>query len=144
MRRRDIFGGKVLWNNTIGYKLYLTEDEKRCRLDDWESQSGEDPGVRSWCDKLNKLDGVCTVQSCIGHVRRNDCDVVSVDSGHIEFRLDQHRTMQFYSALPIIRGVLGCENVIICWRPGYQICSVWFYPGLFERFSRILLDVFSN
>lgn len=27
-----------------------------------------DPSMHSWCDRLNQLEGVCTVSSCLGHL----------------------------------------------------------------------------
>lgn len=38
-----------------------------------------DPAILPWCDRLNALRGICTLQSCAGH-RHNDG---SLSSGHL-------------------------------------------------------------
>lgn len=30
-----------------------------------------DPDILPWCDRLNALEGLCTLQSCAGHTPRN-------------------------------------------------------------------------
>lgn len=61
---------------------YLTEDEKRAEMSEWESLCGArrsdlgdaggrgfpDPDMIPWCATVNAIPGICTVQSCAGHV----------------------------------------------------------------------------
>lgn len=61
---------------------YLTPEGKRWVLDEWARKRAEmphtgpgdgghglpDPEVFPWCDALNEIPGVCTLQSCAGHV----------------------------------------------------------------------------
>ncbi len=60
---------------------YLTPEEKRLELATWREilatvpKAGERDGGRGlvdadivpWCDRLNEIPGVCTIQSCAGH-----------------------------------------------------------------------------
>jgi hypothetical protein len=56
---------------------YLTPAEKERALREWADYQAEtagvvgpgvqDPEIVAWCDKINALDGVCTLQSCAGH-----------------------------------------------------------------------------
>ena len=44
-----------------------------------------DQDILSWCDKLNAIEGVCTIQSCAGHgPETNGCYA----AGHLWLRLD--------------------------------------------------------
>ena len=48
---------------------YLT-DAKKAKLRSWidEHQAEIDPHILPWCLSLNNLEGVCTFQSCQGHL----------------------------------------------------------------------------
>lgn len=63
---------------------YLTDDEKARHLAYWQDRRAEhferdepgapDPDIYPLVDFLNSLSGVCTVQSCAGHVRKSAID----------------------------------------------------------------------
>lgn len=75
---------------------HLTEDRKQQILRVWhgyrlqvappgkEGGHGyQDPAITPWCDRLNALAGVCTIQSCAGHNFPNG----SRTSAHLWLRL---------------------------------------------------------
>ena len=83
---------------------YLTTAEKRSVLGSWrrtlsqprpaEDQPGRgypDTDMIPWCDRLNALRGVCTVQSCAGHRYADGTRT----SGGIWLRLDCARAEAF-------------------------------------------------
>jgi hypothetical protein len=110
---------------------YLTPAEKTLALESW-LRDGEidDPGAREQCNRLNRIEGVCTVQSCIGHVKQTSAVARDVQSGCIEMRLDETRTILFYSAMPTLKAITGVEDAVIHFRADEQRCTVWFEPGL--------------
>jgi hypothetical protein len=113
---------------------YLTSAEKCAELEGWVTEGADarfaDEGVRPLMDRLNALEGVCSVQSCIGHVRERRSDGTRyVENGHVELRLDAERTRLFYAAMPTLRAINGVDDVTISWRTPYQVCNVWFQPG---------------
>lgn len=70
--------------NLTGRMRYLTAEAKARELAAWGevrkagipagNQAGKgypDPNILSWCDRLNALPGICTLQSCSGHLPRN-------------------------------------------------------------------------
>lgn len=109
---------------------YLTPAEKAAHLEAWlRDDAVTDPGARELLEPLNLLEGVCTVQSCIGHSRPLRDGGVEVLSGHIEMRLDQEMVRRFYAAAPALASLTGVEDVVISQRPGREVCAVWFAPG---------------
>jgi hypothetical protein len=121
---------------------YLTESEKRKELRYWETDDCADPGVRPMMARLNALDGVCTVQSCIGHVQEQHADGSRyILNGHVEMRLDAQRTQQFYDGMGRLRALPGVDDVMICWRPPYQVCNVWFQPGGMPEVVDMLVEI---
>lgn len=129
--------------------LYLTETEKSRTMQSWNGRLSDaaddlvDPGVRPLMDRLNRIDGVCTVQSCIGHVKLSFDDPGQryVMNGHIEMRLDERATKAFYVGMPRLRALSGVDDVAISWRTPYQVCNVWFQPGNIERVVDVLEKV---
>ena len=125
---------------------YLTPAEKAHTLEAWESGAGEssyaDEGVRPLVARLNAIEGVCTVQSCIGHVRESREDGSRyVENGCIEMRLDESRTAAFYASMARLRAVEGVDDVAISWRTPYQVCNVWFAPGRIEAVVDALVEI---
>lgn len=81
---------------------WLTEDEKHATLSFWHrtrdvapdnidvkrqfiegGYGWPDPVMHPWCDRLNALNGVCTVSSCVGH----HIALGRYSEGHIWLRL---------------------------------------------------------
>ena len=67
----------------VAAQRYLTPERKASILSEWESTlrstaNKDHPGGRGypdqdmipWCERINALPGICTLQSCTGHVRR--------------------------------------------------------------------------
>lgn len=80
--------------------LYLTEKEKFGHLKFLAQQikaKHVDPKIIPWLKKINKINGVCTTQSCAGHKRGK-----YQDDEHIRFRLSKPMMNIFLKMLPIL------------------------------------------
>lgn len=126
--------------------LYLTLAEKARTLADWQSgPDGDlaDPGIRPLMDRLNAIEGVCTVQSCIGHAKPSTTTpgATYVENGCVEMRLDERATKAFYAGMPRLRAIPRVDDVAISWRTPYQVCNVWFQPGNIEPVVAMLIEV---
>lgn len=133
----------VTWSQWGGHSLmsrYLEPAEKVRELEAWSANTGADEGARVHVDRLNRIEGVCTVQSCIGHVAETTSGQ-HVQSGTIEMRLSSAALLRFYAAMPEIAKLEGFEDVSIRWRPGQEICCVSFLPGGLSRFVDKLVEV---
>jgi tRNA(Phe) wybutosine-synthesizing methylase Tyw3 len=86
-------------------KRYLSAAIKRRILTDWERRkrtapsreskdvggSGRvDPDVVPWCDLINRIPGICTIQSCAGHRSGK-----FMHSGHLWLRLSKKKSASF-------------------------------------------------
>lgn len=121
---------------------YLTPAEKAGELAAWTDNDGADEGTRPLMERLNAIDGVCTVQSCIGHVRPSKIDGATlVENGHVELRLDEACTRRFYAGMPRLRALPGVDDVAISWRTPYQVCNVSFQPGGIELVVELLVEI---
>lgn len=77
---------------------HLTPDHKATILAEWESLAAaadSGPGcadslIVPWCDRLNAIHGVCTLQSCAGHIENG-----YLHSGHIWLWLDQAKSAEW-------------------------------------------------
>ena len=128
------------WSARLGTR-YLLPGEKEAILAQWEEVGGADAGVAELLSRLNAVDGVCSVQSCIGHVvQRESYDYVQ--SGCIEMRLSEQRTRQFCSAMPLVGVKSWCEDICLHWRNPYQCAQVIFRVGQMNRAADALLKMF--
>ena len=67
-----------------------------------------DPDIVPWCDRINALPGVCTLQSCAGHVRQGG----ERDAGHLWLWLSRPMAGAFDShAHRLARHVSYIEDV---------------------------------
>lgn len=66
-----------------------------------------DPEVILWCEKLNGLPGICTVQSCSGHKLGDS----HLQSGHFWIRLDEKMSAAFDEAAFELAAQEGIERV---------------------------------
>ena len=84
---------------------WLTEAEKATILTAWaatlaaERPEGDQPGrgfpdpeMIQWCEALNRIQGVCTIQSCAGHNHPDG----SRTTGEVWLRLDSRMARRFY------------------------------------------------
>lgn len=78
---------------------YLTREHKVAILAEWDakiitlpsdSAGGPDAAVVPWCARLNAIQGVCTLQSCAGHIENG-----YLHSGHIWLWLDQAKSVEW-------------------------------------------------
>lgn len=98
---------------------HLTREAKRRELEHYASlraqshvaQPGEhghlDPDIIPLCDKLNTLPGVCTLQSCAGHV----LDDGYLRSGHLWLWLDKATAERFDQQAWTLVGAPTIERV---------------------------------
>ncbi len=50
-----------------------------------------DASIIKWCDRINEIDGVATLQSCTGHLLKNDYQ----SGGHLWLWLDEQKSNLF-------------------------------------------------
>ena len=103
---------------------HLLEQEKVRVLAAWDQYRQDfpndgayghpDPSMNPWCDAINALPGVCTVQSCSGHRR----DIGSLSSGGLWLRLDEPASNRFDSLAFELARKPGIERV-------YRLYSSW-------------------
>jgi len=59
-----------------------------------------DKGVRALVALANKIDGIVTVQSCVGHIKE-DTKTFAIDSAGIAFKSNRKRAIEFlFEAIP--------------------------------------------
>ena len=92
---------------------FLTVDGRRDILAEWERTkeqwrkgvvrgAGEpDADIIPWCDLINSLPGVCTLQSCAGHKT----------GGHLWLWLDEQRSREFDRWGYVLARMEGIETV---------------------------------
>lgn len=113
---------------------YLTPEEKTAILVSWERDRDHhgleerpgrgypDPDIVEWCDLINALPGVCTVQSCQGHREGN-----YVTPGHLWLRLDEPTTAAFDREAFQLARHEAIEQVVRMYAPwGKEIASITF------------------
>ena len=109
---------------------HLSPDEKAEILSIWcEEQRVEatgpgdpDPDMIPWCEKLNALPGVCTVQSCSGHLENGH-----LRSGHLWLRLDSSMSGAFDDAAFRLAAAPCMEQVARVYTSwGEEITSITF------------------
>lgn len=115
---------------------YLTDSEKVGVVESWREVTGgmrptdepdglPDRDMISWCEKLNQLPGVCTVQSCAGH---GSGDGVTVrEPGHLWLRLSERMAEAFNREAFALARAPGVERVGRIYQPwGEEITSITF------------------
>lgn len=53
---------------TVSAKREILAEWNRVRSQSMRGVGSPDPAILPWCDLINELSGVCTLQSCAGHV----------------------------------------------------------------------------
>lgn len=116
-------------------RRWLTPAEKAETLRAWETTKREspvvdrggagypDPTIVPWCDRINGLPGVCTLQSCAGHLK----DGGILHSGHLWLKLSEQVSAEFRQAAFELAGSPGIERVEMIFQPsGEEVASVTF------------------
>ncbi len=127
---------------------YLTPDAKCLVLAEWETKKTTprpllelggrgwpDPEIIPLCNALNKLPGVCTLQSCIGHPE-NTCD----RHGNLWLWLDEAASLGFGCFGHVLARMPGIELVMKKYAEwGQEIIVVDFDGGSEEACDSILI-----
>lgn len=145
---------------TAGDGRYLTSQEKAHILAEWQKALSspyprDDAGGRGWpdpdviplCDALNRLPGVCTVQSCAGH---GCAEKGYVDSpGQLWLRLDEHASRRFKAevfGLATAKGLI--ERVCTLYtEDGKEITVIEFYGNerdLLPKSAKLIVSFFER
>ncbi len=112
---------------------YLTPEGKAAVLAEWgatlaalHGQTGPgvpDPAIVPWCTRLNAMEGVCTLQSCAGHVERDGTRT----AGHLWLWLDMRRSQEWNRRAHELAATPGVERVARLYSPwGQEVHEVWF------------------
>lgn len=111
---------------------FLTEDAKESILREWQKTRATikdgpgcpDPDIVPWCDRINLLPGICTLQSCQGH----RCDS-AIEPAHLWLWLSEGAANRFDRGA----AYLATDRAVIeriSWHyldDGKKIASITFY-----------------
>ena len=111
---------------------YLTATEKSHELEAWSRIQAEcvglsgpgmpDPEIMPWCEKINALDGICTLQSCAGH-RGGERGL----GGHLWLRLDRAKARIFQNRAFELTRHSGIERISLIYQPwGQEVVQIEF------------------
>lgn len=112
---------------------YLTEAEKARELAAWCETLGNpiggpgspDTEIIPWCQKINALEGICTVQSCAGHAASERDDYESC--GHFWIRLDEDRASLFHRRAFELAEHSVIERVSLIYQSwGQEVVEIYF------------------
>ena len=131
---------------------FLTKDEKELTLAQWEETLHTEKGrgttnngatglpdalIIPWCEKVNELTGICTVQSCAGH---QHTDITY--SGHLWLRLDADNSFRFDVHAFSLSAHEYIENVSRLYsRHGQEITGIQFWGAERNHLDRSMLTV---
>jgi len=133
--------------------LKYWEQVKRDRPADAKDGYGfPDPPIYDLCDRLNAIEGVCTVQSCAGHrMAAADGSGEYQHVGKLWLRLSEPLALRFYERAPELASVYPTiQRVFVFWHEsGEEVVDVLF-QGLnvseeaFDESSKLIADFFSS
>ena len=141
---------------------HLTPDEKERILTQWEEaktkprpssaqgdQGWPDPDIFELCDALNRLPGVCTLQSCAGHGKQRGDELYVHLSGHLMLWLDETTSRAFdVTAFELARRYDLMEQVSRVYTSwGEETVRLEFAGnerGLLAGSSALILDFFTR
>ena len=112
---------------------HLSEQEKGRVLATWDKHRRDypndgmyghpDPAMNPWCDAINALPGVCTVQACSGHRR----DLGGTSGRCLWLRLDESASSRFDALAFELARQPGIERVYRLYSPwGEEIVDISF------------------
>jgi len=121
---------------------YLTLGDKHIELVRLATEEFVEPDLRPWLNRLNKLDGVCTLQSCGGHRfldRENKSDETHIMNGHLWIWLSESVSRVFYTrAFELVQSdPMECVSIMF---QGYgrEIVSISFKGRAHNRMAESL------
>ena len=125
---------------------YLTPNEKARELVSFSQiretspESGPgipDPEILPWCDRINAIEGICTLQSCAGHERNRS-------SGHLWVRLDEHKALRVQGNAFELAQCSTINRVSLIYQPwGQEVLQIEFRgtpDGQLENSMRAILS----
>ncbi len=109
-----------------------------------QDRSGEpDPEIFGLTDSLNSLPGICTLQSCSGHIKHG-----FVEHAHLWLKLCEEIANRFYLAAPSLAQHHLVEDVVIRFGTGEgEVVEIIFAGNECETLSEamaIILDFFRS
>jgi hypothetical protein len=103
---------------------YLTEPAKASELAQWRQlisrpwppgPGNPDPSMIPWCEKINALPGICTLQSCQGHENGE-----RGTAGHLWLWLDEEKARAFPTRASELAKSENVEAVSLLFKPWDQ------------------------
>jgi hypothetical protein len=129
---------------------WLTPASKESVLSDWERTKSEwrsgalsgvgapDGDIVPWCDLINALPGICTLQSCAGHRRGK-----MLSSAHVWLWLSREAQRRFdQNAFVLLRSDMVDWVSTHHQADGKQIASITFYGNERAMFGQSILFVY--
>jgi len=141
---------------------FLSTDFKRRTLEDWERKKTlilpedgrglggrgyPDPEIIPWCDLLNEIPGVCTLQSCAGHGPEDSGGAMR--SGHLWLLLDAEMSAAFDArAWELVADSEHIERASRIYSPwGQEVTNIVFAGnerGMLDESMQLVLDFLAS
>lgn len=132
------------------FTRWLTHADKDGVLAEWERTKSEwrsgalsgvgapDGEIVPWCDRINTLPGVCTLQSCAGHRRGK-----TLSSAHLWLWLSPQAQSRFdQNAFVLLKSDMVDWVATHYEADGKQIASITFYGNEREMLERSILFIY--
>jgi len=130
---------------------YLTDEQKcreishfaRMRADkrppgDLHGRGWPDAAIVPWCDRINALEGVVTLQSCAGHAGD------STYPGNIWVCFAERPARVAYLAAPVLAACPLIERVRCFWHPnGEEVWEILFHGSERGQFEPSIKQIFA-
>lgn len=101
-----------------------------------------DPDMIPWCEKINSIHGVCTLQSCAGH--KGDYEI----PGHLWIWLREDLAELFHRRAPVLAQYQLIERLSTVYTSGGREVAVITFAGnnrdLLSESMRVILSFFEN
>ncbi len=136
-------------------KRFMTRSDKERELNLFaKNRELADVEILPYCDALNTLPGVCTLQSCAGHrsgevsasAPEGTRDQYSVRPACLWLWLDEKTARRFYECAAELGGHPLMEHVAVRFQPyGQQVVEIFFAgndrgPGYLDSSMRVIFD----
>ena len=128
---------------SINSKQYVLAEwgcTKRCwRAGDLQGTGEPDADVVPWCDRINELPGICTLQSCAGHDQGG-----TIQSAHLWIWMSATVAERFNrNAFLMYRNRDAIDSLSRHYlRDGKEIASITFFGNERDRLEESLMFVF--
>ena len=130
---------------------YLLAADKATAIAHLRTATELDDGIRPYLDRLNAIPGLCTLQSCTGHlIAKHDDGSTTKRSGQFWIHLDQQMHKVFRENVFAFAAHPNMEEVSTMYQPwsgGQEIVEILFQghgDGKFEESVEFIIGFFER